>query len=128
MYKTGGLNGSNIGLVMTRLVRIVPVSKHPRMVCLRVELLGCEDQGKKIFIQTLIISKNLTRKTKENIWKNLRLIIPWSTFDIGTNPKITKSESNIERVDISERNDLNKKEKLTDVDQTKRDNTIKVPD
>ena len=31
--------------VMTRMVRIVPVSKHPRMVCLRVELLGCEVQG-----------------------------------------------------------------------------------
>ena len=47
---------------------------------------------------------------------------------IGMNPKITKSESNIESFDISERNDLNKKEKHTDVDQTKSDNTIKVCD
>ena len=36
--------------VMTRMVRIVPVSKHPRMVCLRVELLGCELQGNEILI------------------------------------------------------------------------------
>ena len=28
-------------------VDIVPVSKHPRMVCLRVELLGCEVQGNR---------------------------------------------------------------------------------
>ena len=27
--------------VVTRRVRLVPVSEHPRMVCLRVELLGC---------------------------------------------------------------------------------------
>ena len=31
--------------VITRMVRILPVSKHPRMVCLRVELLGCDRQG-----------------------------------------------------------------------------------
>ena len=36
--------------VMTKMVRIVPVSKHPRMVCLRVELLGCELQGNGILI------------------------------------------------------------------------------
>ena len=32
--------------VITSMVRIVPVSKHPRMVCLRVELLGCQIQGR----------------------------------------------------------------------------------
>ena len=32
--------------VVTRKVRIVPFSKHPRMVCLRVELLGCQVEGK----------------------------------------------------------------------------------
>ena len=31
--------------VITRMVRILPVSKHPRMVCLRVELLGCDVRG-----------------------------------------------------------------------------------
>ena len=31
--------------VITRMVRILPVSKHPRMVCLRVELMGCDRQG-----------------------------------------------------------------------------------
>ena len=35
--------------VITRMVRIVPVSKHPRMVCLRVELLGCQIEGEFIF-------------------------------------------------------------------------------
>ena len=34
--------------VITRMVRILPVSKHPRMVCLRVELLGCDRQGSNI--------------------------------------------------------------------------------
>ena len=34
--------------VLTRLVRIVPVSKHPRMVCMRVELLGCDRRGNEI--------------------------------------------------------------------------------
>merc|ERR1711872_988214 len=33
--------------VVTRKVRIVPVSKHPRMVCLRVELIGCQSEGFK---------------------------------------------------------------------------------
>ena len=32
--------------VITSMVRIVPVSKHPRMVCLRVELLGCQIQSR----------------------------------------------------------------------------------
>ena len=42
--------------VITRMVRIVPVSKHPRMVCLRVELLGCDIQGnlKQIFFPGVI--------------------------------------------------------------------------
>ena len=32
--------------VITSIIRIVPVSQHPRMVCLRVELLGCENKSK----------------------------------------------------------------------------------
>ena len=43
--------------VMTRMVRIVPVSKHPRMVCLRVELLGCEVQGKRIFYTNFFLQE-----------------------------------------------------------------------
>ena len=31
--------------VRTTAVRVMPVSKHPRMVCLRVELLGCDIDG-----------------------------------------------------------------------------------
>ena len=34
--------------VVTSKIRIVPVSVHPRMVCIRVELLGCEREGKII--------------------------------------------------------------------------------
>ena len=30
---------------LTSRVRVAPVSNHPRMVCLRVELLGCEPDG-----------------------------------------------------------------------------------
>ena len=31
--------------VLTKAVRVIPVSKHPRMVCLRVEILGCDIDG-----------------------------------------------------------------------------------
>ena len=31
--------------VLTRAVRVFPVSKHPRMVCLRIEILGCDIEG-----------------------------------------------------------------------------------
>merc|ERR1740123_1642818 len=40
--------------VVASKLRILPVSQHPRMVCLRVELLGCsldeEDEEKQIFL------------------------------------------------------------------------------
>ena len=31
--------------VVTEAVRVFPVSKHPRMVCLRIEILGCDING-----------------------------------------------------------------------------------
>ena len=31
--------------VITSRVRVIPVSEHPRMVCLRIELLGCSAEG-----------------------------------------------------------------------------------
>ena len=31
--------------IVTRRVRVIPVSEHPRMVCLRIELLGCSAEG-----------------------------------------------------------------------------------
>ena len=31
--------------VVTTAVRVFPVSKHPRMVCLRIEILGCDIEG-----------------------------------------------------------------------------------
>ena len=34
--------------VQTTGVRIIPVSKHPRMVCLRIELLGCDIHGESL--------------------------------------------------------------------------------
>ena len=34
------------GGVETDMVRIIPISKHPRMICLRIELLGCKIEGK----------------------------------------------------------------------------------
>ena len=42
--------------VITSKVRIVPVSKHPRMVCLRVELLGCQIQSR---VQDYLCSSNI---------------------------------------------------------------------
>ena len=31
--------------VVTSSVRVIPVSHHPRMVCMRIELLGCDING-----------------------------------------------------------------------------------
>ena len=31
--------------MVTRRVRVIPISEHPRMVCLRIELLGCSAEG-----------------------------------------------------------------------------------
>ena len=31
--------------IVTDKIRVIPVSQHPRMVCLRVELLGCSTKG-----------------------------------------------------------------------------------
>ena len=31
--------------MVTRRVRVIPISKHPRIVCLRIELLGCSAEG-----------------------------------------------------------------------------------
>ena len=43
--------------VLTKVVRIVPVSKHPRMVCLRLELLGCRTKGEHISPRSLFSIK-----------------------------------------------------------------------
>ena len=34
--------------VLTKAVRVIPVSRHPRMVCLRIEILGCDIKGESI--------------------------------------------------------------------------------
>ena len=34
------------GGVETNIIRVIPISKHPRMICLRIELLGCKIEGK----------------------------------------------------------------------------------
>lgn len=33
--------------VVTTKVRVIPLSHHPRMVCLRIEVLGCQPEGEK---------------------------------------------------------------------------------
>ena len=47
--------------VITSMVRIVPVSKHPRMVCLRVELLGChiQSQGNNFGLENYFCVPNI---------------------------------------------------------------------
>ena len=31
--------------MVTKRVRVIPISEHPRRVCLRIELLGCSAEG-----------------------------------------------------------------------------------
>ena len=49
---------------LTSRVRVAPVSSHPRMVCLRVELLGCEPDGNT---KTLTSSKHFKTVQCQNI-------------------------------------------------------------
>ena len=37
--------------VLTEAVRVIPVSRHPRMVCLRIEILGCDINGESTIVK-----------------------------------------------------------------------------
>ena len=57
--------------VVTTAVRVFPVSKHPRMVCLRVEILGCDIDGERRNIFYLV----------KNFWWNIFFILLVKTKD-----------------------------------------------
>ena len=44
---------------LTSRVRVAPVSSHPRMVCLRVELLGCSPAGNTKTLEEVFTLKTL---------------------------------------------------------------------
>ena len=65
--------------VVTRRVRLVPVSEHPRMVCLRVELLGCHpdtaDTTTSTTTTTATTATTVERKRPENKVMNHQKIV-----------------------------------------------------
>ncbi len=36
--------------MITRRIRFVPISDHPKTICMRVEVYGCEWKGKEMYI------------------------------------------------------------------------------
>jgi discoidin domain receptor family protein 2 len=50
--------GQSQGIVASKL-RIIPVSSHPRTVCLRVGLLGCSGRGETLFILIIYNAFNI---------------------------------------------------------------------
>lgn len=104
--------------IVTRKVRVIPVSKHPRMVCLRVELLGCwkspdlplsggESKGVEVQVVEIQTERDINSSGGEEFE---------SESVHKYHPVAKPHENNTDRTNHSNRNNKNKpKQKQVDV-------------